>query len=146
MWDSLIGAKVVPTTWGYKCIFENLVKAVGSIPREMHRCTFSYNFRASVDLAKVQPWTSHCPPRICYNSKLGPKGRSASSAEHPKNKRKQDKAKRKPYIMTRFSRFLSASISIVLSKRLQESFAECQTFSNIQLRRRAMSLLKPEHG
>ena len=64
VWDSLIGVKVVPTTWGYKCIFENLVKAVDSIPRKMHRCTFNYNFRASVDLAKVQPWTFQCPPRI----------------------------------------------------------------------------------
>lgn len=53
--------------------------------------------------------------QIWYNSKLGLRGRV-----HPKNKRKQDKAKRKPYLMTRLSRFLSASISIVLSKRLQK--------------------------
>ena len=98
-------------------------------------------------------WTllkfNHGPPNVHPGSDItaswGLRG-GASSAEHSKNKQKQNKAQRKPYIMARLSTFLSASTSIILSKRLQGSFAECQAFSNIQLRRRAMSLLKPEHG
>ena len=98
-------------------------------------------------------WTllkfNHGPPNVHPGSDItaswGLRG-GAFSAEHPKNKQKQNKAQRKPYIMARLSTFLSASTSIILSKRLQGSFAECQAFSNIQLRRRAMSLLKPEHG
>lgn len=55
--------------------------------------TFYHNYRASMDLAESHPWISQRPPRIWYGSNLGPK-RSASSAQQPKNKLKQNETKK----------------------------------------------------
>lgn len=65
MCGTVIGAKMVPTIWRYKGIFENLMKVVDSIPRKMHRHTnIQLQFKVLMDLAEIQLWTSQHPPRV----------------------------------------------------------------------------------
>lgn len=59
----------------------------------MHRCTFSYNFRASVDLAKVQPWTSPLSTQDRTNLKLGPNRKECT----PRITWKPRQSQRKPH-------------------------------------------------